>query len=120
MYIPTQEERYSKVAKITLFLCVIAPSAVVARLGQVGDILTCLCGFLYPIALPLNYTGLSQLPALCISALLQACIFFWLVRSRTLTPKGKVTLAITWGMLFALILRFLIAFEVWLNATSSL
>ena len=117
MYIPTQEERYSKVARITLFLCVIAPSCVVAWLGQVGDILSCLFAFLFPIALPLNYCGVGPMGAMCISALVQGIAFFAMVRSRTLTPKGKVTLAITWGMFFALALRVMIAYEVWLQAT---
>ena len=115
MYIPTQEERYSKVARITLFLCVIAPSAVVAWLGQVGDILACAFAFLIPIALPVSYFGLNPMASFCLSALVQAIVFFCMVRSRVLTPKGKVTLAITWGMLFALILRIMIAYEVWVQ-----
>lgn len=119
MYIPTQEERYSKIAKITLFLCVIVPSGVVAWLGQVGDILACSCGFLWPIALPLVMLGGPSLGALCISALLQAGVFFWLVRTPKLTAKGKCTFAITWGMLFALILRIMIAYELWLSTQSS-
>ena len=41
-----------------------------------------------------------------------------MVRSRTLTAKGKVTLAITWGMLFALILRLMIAYEIWQQTIS--
>lgn len=118
MYIPTQEERYSKVARITLFLCVIVPPGVVAWLGQVGDLLACACGFLFPIALPLSYFGLNMLGAMCVSALVQAVFFFCMVRSRTLTAKGKVTLAITWGMLFALILRLMIAYEVWVQVTN--
>ena len=118
MYIPTQQERYSKVARITLFLCVIVPSGIVAWLGQVGDILACTFAFLFPSALPLNYFGLSPMASMCLSALVQAIAFFCMVRSRTLTPKGKVTIAITWGMLFALILRLMIAYEVWQQATS--
>ena len=117
MYIPTQEERYSKVARITLFLCVMVPGATVAYIGQVGDIFACLCGFLWPIALPLCYIGFQPWAALCLSALLQAAVFFWMVRSRTLTARGKATLAITWGMLFAFILRLMIAYEVWLQAS---
>ena len=116
MYIPTQEERYSKVEKITLFLCVMAPSAVVAWLGQVGDILACSMGFLWPIALPLCYLGASANLALCLSALLQGFVFFWLLRTKILTPRAKTTLAITWGMLFALILRLALAYQAWLLA----
>lgn len=114
MYIPTQEERYSKIARITLLLCVIVPSGVVAWLGQVGDILSCAMGFLWPIALPLTGLGLDTWVALCASAAMQAIIFFAVARSHKLTAKGKVTLCITWGMLFALILRIMIAYEIWL------
>ena len=113
MYIPTQEERYSKIARITLLLCVIVPSGVVAWLGQVGDILACSMGFLWPIAAPLIRCGLDTWAALCVSAALQAILFFAVARSRKLTDKGKVTLCITWGMLFALILRIMIAYEIW-------
>lgn len=120
MYIPTQEERYSKIARITLLLCVIVPSGVVAWLGQVGDILNCAFGFLWPIALPLTGLGLDVWAALCISAALQAILFFAVARSRKLTAKGKVTICITWGMFFALVLRLMIAYEVWLSARGEL
>lgn len=120
MYIPTQEERYSKAAKITLLLCVIVPAGIVAWLGQLGDILYCACGFLWPIALPLISLGFSTWGALCLSALTQAIVFFCITRSRKLTAKGKVTLCITWGMLFALILRLIIAYEIWLSVRDAL
>lgn len=120
MYIPTQEERYSKIARITLLLCVIAPSGVVAWLGQVGDVLSCAFGFLWPIALPLIASGLAAWEALCISAALQAILFFATTRSHKLTPKGKVTICITWGMLFALILRIMIAYQVWVQTLEQL
>lgn len=118
MYIPTQEERYSKIARITLFLCVIVPSGVVAWLGGETDLLACACGFLWPLALPL--ISLAKMPplwALCLSALAQGLAYYAVVRSHTLTPKGKVTLTITWGMLFALILRVMIAYQVWAQVT---
>lgn len=118
MYIPTQEERYSKVARITLLLCVIVPAGIVAWFGQVGDILSCACGFLLPLAVPLAHMGFASWAALSLSALLQAGVFFCMTRSRTLTTKGKVTLAITWGMLFALILRLMIAYDAWVAATA--
>ena len=113
MYIPTQEVRYSKIARITLFLCVMTPSAVVAWLGGIHGILDCAVAFLWPPALPLIYFDFTPLAALCCSALLQAIIFFFVVRSRSLTPRGKATLAITWGMLFALILRLALAYQAW-------
>lgn len=117
MLIPTQQERYSKVARITLLLCVILPSAVVAWLAEVEDALSCLFGFLWPIALPLTYLGFTKLAAVCLSALVQALAFVWLTRSRRLTARGKLTLAVTWGMGFALALRVLIAFELWRSVT---
>lgn len=117
MLIPTQQERYSKVARITLLLCVILPSAVVAWLAEVEDVLSCLFGFLWPIALPLTYLGFTKLAAVCLSALVQALAFVWLTRSRRLTARGKLTLAVTWGMGFALALRVLIAFELWRSVT---
>ncbi len=113
MYIPTQEVRYSKVARITLFLCVMAPSAIVAWLGGIHGILDCAIAFLWPPALPLIYFGLQPILALCVSALLQGGIFFCAVKSRRLTARGKATLAITWGMLFAYILRLALAYEAW-------
>lgn len=117
MFIPTQQERYSKVARITLLLCVILPSAIVAWLAEAGDLLSCLCGFLWPIALPLTWLGFTKVAAVCLSAFLQAVAFVWLARSRRLTPRGKLTLAVTWGMFFALLLRVLIAFELWRSIT---
>lgn len=120
MYIPTQEERYSKIAKITLLLCVIVPAGVVAWLGQVGDPLSCAMGFLWPIAMPLMALHMEAWQALCLSAAAQACVFFAIARSRTLTAKGKVTICITWGMLFALILRIMIAYHVWLMARAAM
>ncbi|MBR4107567.1 MAG: hypothetical protein IKK45_02635 [Akkermansia sp.] len=122
MYIPTQEERYSKVARLTLLLCVIIPSGIVAWLADVGDLLSCLCAFLWPIALPLDYAGFNQVAALCISALVQGIAFFALAATHRLSAKTKLTIAITWGMLFALLLRILIAYAVWqsvLNAPAS-
>lgn len=113
MYIPTQQERYSKVAKITLFLCVIVPSGIVAWLGGVRDWGGCALAFLQPIALPLSYMGFGANAALCLSALVQAIAFFLLARHRRLTPKAKLTIAVTWGMAFALLLRLLLAFEAW-------
>ena len=113
MYIPTQEERYSKVARITLLLCVVAPSGVVAWLAQLGEAYTWPLAFLYPIAVPLNYYDTPPVVSMAVSALLQACMFFFVVRSHRLTPKGKATLCITWGMLFALIVRVMIAYDLW-------
>ncbi len=117
MYIPTQKERYSKVAQITLLLCVMIPSGIVAWLGGIEDLLECCMAFLWALAQPLVYIGFAKPAAVCISALIQAIAFFWVARSRRLTARGKLTIAVTWGMSFALILRLLIAFELWRSVT---
>ena len=117
MYIPTQKERYSKVAQITLLLCVMIPSGVVAWLGGMEDVLSCSMAFLWPVAQPLVYMGFAKPAALCLSALVQAAAFFWMARTHRLTARGKLTIAVTWGMAFALVLRVLIAFELWRSIT---
>ncbi len=114
MYIPTQEERYSKVAGFTLFLCVLVPSGIVLWLyGNEQDLLSCAFAFLEPPAVLLRACGLGRTGAFLVSAAAQAVAFFCMRRSERLTPKGKLTLAVTWGMLWALILRLLIAWQFW-------
>lgn len=113
MYIPTRAERYGKAARLSLLLCIVLPSGIVAWLYAYNDLLFSLTAFLWPIALPLRYTGMNNVPALCISAFLQAVIFFWMARTPCLTPRGRLTFAVTWGMFFAFVLRLLIAFEIW-------
>lgn len=113
MYIPTQKERYSAAARATLLLCIIVPSFVVAWLYAYSDWVFCLCGFLWPLALPLCYGGMVPGAALFLSALFQMAVFWWLVRTPRFTPKNRLTFAVTWGMLFAFLLRVAIAFEVW-------
>lgn len=113
MYIPTQEERYSKVARLTLLLCIMVPSAVVMWLAEIADLMTCAYAFLLPVAMPLDWVGFNKVAAICISALIQGIVFFWLAITRKLSAKTKTTIAITWGMSFALILKLLIAFSVY-------
>ncbi len=113
MYIPTQQERYSKVASITLFLCVIIPSGVVWFLGGGRDLLECCTAFLYTISYPLDLMGFNATAALGLSAFVQAGAFWGLVRSRRISPKVKLTIAVTWGMLFALLLKLWIGFYLW-------
>ncbi len=113
MYIPTQEERYSKVARVTLVLCVVVPSAVVMWLAEIADLATCTYAFLLPVAMPLDWMGFNKVAALCISALIQGIIFFWLAASKRMKAKTKTTIAVTWGMSFALMLKILIAFSVY-------
>lgn len=117
MYIPTQEERYSKVARITLFLCVLVPSGIVLwAYGNEQDLLACAFAFLEPPAFLLRVGGCSSGVAFAMSAMLQAFAFFLMARSKKLTAKGKLTLAVTWGMAFALVLRVLIAWQFWVAA----
>lgn len=113
MYIPTQEERYSKVARLTLLLCIMVPPGVVMWLAEIADLLTCAYAFLLPVAMPLDWVGFNKVAAICISALIQGIIFFWLAVTKKLSAKAKSTIAITWGMSFALILRLLIAFSIY-------
>ncbi len=80
MYIPTQEERYSKVARLTLLLCIMVPPGVVMWLAEIADLLTCAYAFLLPVAMPLDWLGFNKVAAICISALIQGIIFFWLAR----------------------------------------
>lgn len=117
MYIPTQAERYARVARLTLLLCVVLPSAVVAYLGDMGDLLSCVAGFLQPLAWLLDLAGFNATAALCVSALVQALLWWRLARTRRLSPKQRLTLAICWGMLTALALRLLIAFTLWRQLT---
>ena len=107
MYIPTQEERYSKAARVTLLLCIVIPSGIVVWLAG-GNMSDSTAAFLLPICLLLDKMGFNATAAACISALLQCILFLWLSRSRKLTPKQRLTIAITWGMLFALIVRIAI------------
>lgn len=104
-------------AQITLLLCVMIPSGVVAWLGGMDDVLSCSMAFLWPVAQPLVYMGFAKPAALCLSALVQAVAFFWMARTHRLTARGKLTIAVTWGMAFALVLRMLIAFELWRSIT---
>ena len=113
MYIPTQEERYSKVARLTLFLCIMLPSAIVMWLAEIAELSNCLYAFLLPIAMPLDWAGFNKVAAICISALIQGILFFWLAKTKKLSAKAKTTIAVTWGMGFALILRILIAFAIY-------
>lgn len=111
MYIPTQEERYSKAARWTLLLCLVVPSAVVLWLygGDEANLTLCLTAFLQPIAGLLVLGGCTNAAALCLSATLQGVLFVLLARRKNLTPKTKLTICITWGMLTALILRLMLA-----------
>ncbi len=117
VYIPTQQERYSKVAAITLFLCVIIPSGIVYWLSGVQDFVMCLAAFLWALAYPLDLMGFNSSAAFCLSAFVQAGAFWGLIRARRLSPKAKLTIAVTWGMGFALLLKLFVAFALYRQVT---
>lgn len=107
MYIPTQDERYSKAARLTLLLCIVAPSGFVAWMMG-AHWYNAAAAFLIPPMELLDSWGFNEMAAACISAIIQLAVFVWLNLSKRLSSKTKLTIAITWGMLFALILRVLI------------
>lgn len=113
MYIPTQEERYRKVATLTLLLCLVIPSAVVAWLADTDDLLACIAAFLQPLALLFDGIGFNGTAAVCLSATVHALAFWRLVVAKRLTPKQRLTIAVTYGMATALLLRLLHAFMLW-------
>lgn len=114
MYIPTQEERYSKVAWYTLLMCLAVPSGVVAwAYGDISSLLTCAFAFTIPLARLLELVGISSGFAMIISSLLHAWGFYWISKRCKWAPKKKLTLVVTWGMFTALILRVMIAYTVW-------
>ena len=113
MYIPTQEERYSKVAWYTLLMCLVVPSGVVAwakgeLYGYESNLLRCTCAFTEPLARMFAVIGISLGWALIISSVFHASAFYWIVKRCKWHPKKKLTLVVTWGMITALILRLLI------------
>lgn len=116
MYIPTQEERYSKKSTATLLLCVIAPSAVILGLMGVTNLMLLLTAFVQPLAFLIEQCGLSNTMGIVISSLLQAILFFMLARTKKFSPKRRLTIAIVWGMSLALTLKLIIVFAQYLGA----
>lgn len=110
MYIPTQEERYSKVALFTLILCVMVPSAVVVALYSDMGIMTIIGACAWPLAYPIVAETGNMAAGMVFSTTLQLVAFVLLYRSK-LTPKRKTTIAIIWGMGFALLVRIILAYE---------
>ncbi len=109
MYIPTQEERYSKVALLTLLLCVIVPSGIILYLKGVTNLLFLLFGFTLPLAYAAQETaGLDHVVATASSFICQALLFYFFVIRPKYSPKTKITVAITWGMLMALFVKVIV------------
>lgn len=110
MYIPTQEERYSKGGLLTLLLCVIIPPAAILYLKGIHDLAQLAGAFTVPLAWLAQCAGASVAAATALSAAVQAVGFFLLVRRTRLAPKTKFTLCITWGMLTALMLKIILVY----------
>lgn len=109
MYIPTQEERYSKVAHLTLLLCVIAPSSVILYLKGVTNLPDLLLGFTLPFAYFFQESaGIDPIAATTLSFLLQALLFYFFVIRPKRSPKTKITGSITWGMFLALLVKAIV------------
>ncbi len=110
MYIPTQKERYSAVGNFTLLLYIVIPSAVVMGLYSGLSFMMMLSGFALPLAWPLAHAMGNLGGAMIISSVLQLVAYLLLRRSK-MPAKKKLTIAILWGMSFALIVRIILAFE---------
>lgn len=113
MYIPTQKERYSKAAKITLLLCVMLPSSVVAWLLGIRQAALLMFAFLLPVSMPLDWLGFNKTAALIIAALLEGLAYVALILIPKLSPKTRLTIAITWGMFFAFLLKLFNGYDIW-------
>ena len=114
MYIPTQEERYSKVAWYTLLMCMILPSGVVAwAYGDFADLLWCLFAFTLPLAHVFVAVGIAFSASVVFSCLVHALAFYWVAKRCRWTPKKKLTFVVTWGMFTAFVLRLMVAYTVW-------
>ncbi len=110
MYIPSQEERYGKVAPLTLLLCVMVPPALVVWWHSEMGLWDVLGAFTWPIAYPIVWVSGNLPLGLVISALLQLGGVLLLKRC-SWSAKRKMTFAILWGMLFALIVRLIMVAE---------
>lgn len=110
MYIPTQQERYSKVAWYTILMCLVIPTGVVqyAYDKQTNDLTVCVTAFLQPLVYLFSAIGMQVGFAYVFSCLVYAVLFFWLVRRCRWQAKKKLTFAVTLGMLSALVWRLII------------
>lgn len=119
MYIPTQEERYSKVAWYTLLMCLVLPSGVVAwAYGDFSDFFWCIFAFTLPLAHLICAAGVAFTASVILSCLTHAAAFYLLAKRCKWHPKKKLTLVVTWGMFTALILRLMIAYMLWQSVVS--
>ncbi len=111
MYIPSQTERYSKVANYTLLLCLVIPSIVVDLVySDVMGIMDVLGACVWPIAWPLTFLTGSKGFSLFVGSVVLLAVFLWLRRSSK-PAKQRLTIAIVLGMLLALALRLIFVLE---------
>ncbi len=110
MYIPTQQERYSKVAWYTILMCLVIPTGVVqyAYDKQTDDLTVCATAFLQPLVHLFSAIGMKPGFAYIFSAVLYAILFFWLLRRCKWAAKKKLTIVVIVGMLTALAWRLII------------
>lgn len=88
MYIPTQEERYSKVAWYTLLMCLVLPAGVVAwAYGDFSDLFWCIFAFTLPLAHLLSAMGVAFTASVIFSCLIHAAAFYWLAKRCKWAPK---------------------------------
>ncbi len=116
MYIPTQEERYSKKGIVSLILCNIVPSCLYLSMqskelmmhpGQEWDaVMKIFTAFAYPLAGVFSLMGIPFFWwAIGISVVLHGGFIYWLKKSKKLNAKKAVCIALSLGMLEFLILK---------------
>lgn len=116
MFIPTQEERYSKRTFVTLVLCVMLPSAVYAYfhsaqfdvpVDSIAGMLNLIFFFTHPLAVLFLKLGLPKMTAAgvtwgiggTVASLFVHLALIYLIYRSKLTVKRAVTLAVTIGFL---------------------
>ncbi|MEG2809416.1 MAG: hypothetical protein RR889_02075 [Akkermansia sp.] len=117
MFIPTQEERYSKKSLVTLSLCVMAPSVVYAYLiadrmlfpvDSIMGMLNLILFFTYPLAFVFSKMGIPwYFWGIICSLLVHVGGVGYIYRSEKITPKHALVIAVTVGMLELLILKMM-------------
>lgn len=110
MYIPTQEERYSKKGFLSLILCVVVPSCLylsfnseqlnMVRGHEWDAIMRVFLAFTYPLAALFAMTGIPFFWwSVGISLVIHAGIITWLKMTPRMAPKKTICIALCLGML---------------------
>lgn len=89
------------------------PSSVVAWLMGARQAALLMFAFLLPISMPLDWLGFNKTAALIIAAVIEGLAYLALILMPKLTPKRRLTIAITWGMLFAFLLKLFNGYDIW-------